>query len=168
MGVEFPVSASALPVCQPARDHGAGAGHRLPRHRRTWSRKRAYLTNGQDGRRHLIQRFGGAQPGMFTSTCCFSDGVYVEQSQWLSRFPLGQGADQPRTHQLAHHRPPGRVAIWNSGAAWNGMLENSYLASDAVDDDPMTPCWGTRSYRIAAVGPQAGRKVFTANSARQW
>ncbi|ECT2818379.1 hypothetical protein DZG16_24640 [Salmonella enterica subsp. enterica serovar Infantis] len=31
MGVELPVSA-AFPVCQPARDHGVGAGHRLPRH----------------------------------------------------------------------------------------------------------------------------------------
>ncbi|MDQ9966574.1 hypothetical protein RFX04_02540, partial [Acinetobacter baumannii] len=29
MGVELPVSA-AFPVCQPARDHGVGAGHRLP------------------------------------------------------------------------------------------------------------------------------------------
>jgi hypothetical protein len=39
--------------------------------------------------------------------------------------------------------------------------ENSYLASDAVDDDPMTPLLGhSITYRIA-IGPQAGRKVFT-------
>ena len=39
--------------------------------------------------------------------------------------------------------------------------ENSYLASDAVDDDPMNPLLGhSITYRIA-VGPQAGRKVFT-------
>jgi len=39
--------------------------------------------------------------------------------------------------------------------------ENSYLAPDAVDDDPMTPLLGhSITYRIA-VGPQAGRKVFT-------
>ena len=30
VGVEFPVVA-AFPVCQPARNHGPGAGHRLPR-----------------------------------------------------------------------------------------------------------------------------------------
>ena len=39
-------------------------------------------------------------------------------------------------------------------------MDNSYLASDAVDDDPMTPLLGhSITYRIA-VGPQAGRKVF--------
>ncbi|MFQ5422003.1 MAG: transposase, partial [Anaerolineae bacterium] len=39
--------------------------------------------------------------------------------------------------------------------------ENSYLASDAVDDDPMTPLLGhSITYRIT-VGSQAGRKVFT-------
>ncbi|RJX64495.1 IS91 family transposase, partial [Vibrio sinensis] len=38
-------------------------------------------------------------------------------------------------------------------------VENSYLASDAVDDDPMTPLLGhSITYRIA-VGSQAGRKV---------
>ncbi len=39
--------------------------------------------------------------------------------------------------------------------------ENSYLASDAVDEDPMTQLLGhSITYRIA-VGPQQGRKVFT-------
>ncbi|VAX14567.1 hypothetical protein MNBD_GAMMA24-1589, partial [hydrothermal vent metagenome] len=39
--------------------------------------------------------------------------------------------------------------------------ENSYLASDAVDEDPMTQLPGhSITYRIA-VGPQPGRKVFT-------
>jgi hypothetical protein len=39
--------------------------------------------------------------------------------------------------------------------------ENSYLAGEAVDDDPMTQLLGhSITYRVA-VGPQAGRKVFT-------
>ena len=39
--------------------------------------------------------------------------------------------------------------------------ENSYLSDDAVGEDPMTPLLGhSITYRIA-VGPQAGRKVFT-------
>ena len=39
--------------------------------------------------------------------------------------------------------------------------ENSYLTSDVVDEDPMTPLLGhSITYRIA-VGPQQGRKVFT-------
>jgi hypothetical protein len=39
--------------------------------------------------------------------------------------------------------------------------ENSYLAGDAVEEDPMAQLLGhSITYRIA-VGPQAGRKVFT-------
>ena len=39
--------------------------------------------------------------------------------------------------------------------------ENSYLASDAVDEDPMTRLLGhSITYRIT-MGPQQGRKVFT-------
>lgn len=39
--------------------------------------------------------------------------------------------------------------------------ENSHLSGDAVDDDPMSQlCDHSITYRIA-VGPQAGRKVFT-------
>jgi hypothetical protein len=39
--------------------------------------------------------------------------------------------------------------------------ENSYLAGEAVDEDPMSQLLGSSiTYRIA-VGPQAGRKVFT-------
>ena len=39
--------------------------------------------------------------------------------------------------------------------------ENSYLTYDETDDDPMAQLRGSSiSYRIA-VGPQAGRKVFT-------
>ncbi|MCB1882068.1 MAG: hypothetical protein KDI54_18770, partial [Gammaproteobacteria bacterium] len=38
--------------------------------------------------------------------------------------------------------------------------QNSYLASDAVDDDPMNPLLEhALTYRIT-VGPQVGRKVF--------
>jgi hypothetical protein len=60
------------------------------------------------------------------------------------------------THTIAH-----RVGRFLER---QGLLErdaeNSYLASDAVDDDPMTPLLGhSITYRIA-VGPQAGRKVF--------
>ena len=64
------------------------------------------------------------------------------------------------THTIAH-----RVGRFLER---QGLLErdaeNSYLASDAVDDDPMTPLLGhSITYRIA-VGPQAGRKVFTLQS----
>ncbi|MBR8557892.1 IS91 family transposase, partial [Acinetobacter baumannii] len=61
----------------------------------------------------------------------------------------------PLTHTIAH-----RVGRYLER---QGLLErdveNSYLASDAVDDDPMTPLLGhSITYRIA-VGSQAGREV---------
>ena len=48
------------------------------------------------------------------------------------------------------------------GRATHGAVaENSFLAGDAVDEDPMDQLQGhSITYRIA-VGPQAGRKVFT-------
>lgn len=68
----------------------------------------------------------------------------------------------PLTHTIAH-----RVGRYLER---QGLLErdveNSYLASDAVDDDPMTPLLGhSITYRIA-VGSQAGRKVFTCKLCR--
>jgi hypothetical protein len=39
-------------------------------------------------------------------------------------------------------------------------MENSYLASDSVEDDPMTPLLGHSITNRIAVCPQAGRKVF--------
>ncbi len=61
------------------------------------------------------------------------------------------------THTIAH-----RVGRFLER---QGLLErdaeNSYLSGDGFDDDPMSQVMGCSiSYRIA-VGPQAGRKVFT-------
>jgi hypothetical protein len=68
------------------------------------------------------------------------------------RLPFGR-----LTHTIAH-----RVGRFLER---QGLLErdaeNSYLASDAVDDDPMTPLLGHSITCRIAVGPQAGRKVFT-------
>nr|QWP89363.1 hypothetical protein IHCLGBEB_00166 [Escherichia coli] len=62
VGVELPVSA-AFPVCQPARDHGVGAGHRLPRHCHAPGQESGpYPPSGQDGRGHPDPAFWiGAQ-----------------------------------------------------------------------------------------------------------
>ncbi len=108
----------------------------------------------------LIQRFGSALNLNIHFHMLFLDGVYVEPPDGAVRFrwvkaPISQELTQLYT--IAH-----RVSRFLER---QGLLErdaeNSYLASDAVDEDSMTPLLGhSITYRIA-VGPQAGRKVYT-------
>jgi len=91
----------------------------------------------------------------------FLDGVYVDQPNGAARFRRVKSPSSAEitrlTHTIAHRvgRFLERQGLLERGA------ENSYLASDAVDDDPMTPLLGhSITYRIA-VGPQVDRKVFT-------
>ena len=91
----------------------------------------------------------------------FLDGVYVGGPHGLVRFRWVNAPTTEELIQLAHtiaHRV-GRYL------ERQGLLErdaeNSYLSSDVVDEDAMTQLLGhSITYRIA-VGPQAGRKVFT-------
>ena len=109
----------------------------------------------------LIQRFGSALNLNVHFHMLFLDGVYVARPDGATRFrwvkaPTGQELTQ-LAHTLAH-----RVGRFLER---QGLLErdaeNGYLAGDAVDEDPMAQLLGhSITYRIA-VGPQAGRKVFT-------
>jgi hypothetical protein len=109
----------------------------------------------------LIQRFGSALNLNIHFHMLFLDGVYVDRANGTARFwwvkaPLSAELTQ-LAHTIAH-----RVGCFLER---QGLLErdaeNSYLAPDAVDEDPMNPLLGhSITYRIA-VGPQAGRKVFT-------
>jgi DNA topoisomerase IA len=57
----------------------------------------------------------------------------------------------------------GKQCEWNFTLQRQGLLErtvdNSYLATDADNEDPMNPAGHAITYRIE-VGPQTGRKVF--------
>ena len=109
----------------------------------------------------LIQRFGSALNLNVHFHMLFLDGVYVERPDGSLLFRWVKAPTSAELTRLAHtiaHRV-GRFL------ERQGLLErdaeNSYLALDAVGDDPMTPLLGhSITYRIA-VGPQAGRKVFT-------
>jgi len=107
----------------------------------------------------------------------FLDGMYIERCNGSSRFrwisaiapalpyytpslalkaPTSWELTQ-LTHTIAHcvGRYLERQGLLERDA------ENSYLAGDVVDDDPMSQlCGNSITYRIA-VEPQAGRKVFT-------
>lgn len=97
----------------------------------------------------------------------FLDGVYLDRSDG-TRFHWVKAPPNQKLTQLAHtiaHRV-GRFL------ERQGLLErdaeNSYLSGDVVDDDPMSQlCGHSITYRIA-VGPQAGRKVFTLQTLQDW
>ena len=109
----------------------------------------------------LIQRFGSALNLNIHFHMLFLDGVYVDRLDGSVRF---RWVSAPTTQELTQltqtiARRVGRYL------ERQGLLkrdaENSYLTTDAVSEDPMNQLLGhSVTYRIA-VGPQAGRKVFT-------
>ena len=140
VGVELPVSA-AFPVCRSRPGSWGGCwASLLPRHY-PHSQKRAIpsqvaktgaVTDPAILDRRSIPRYAP----MLTRRCvCRAIPV-------LRDGPLGQGASQPNHQPDAHHRPPGGSLSGTARPAGTGC-RNSYLASDAVDDDPMTPCWAS-------------------------
>jgi len=125
--------------------------------------KKAGLTHNsaRTGAVTLIQRFGSALNLNVHFHMLFLDGVYVDGPHELARF---RWVRAPTTQELNHlaHTIAQRVGRFLER---QGLLErdaeNSYLAGDAVDEDPMAQLLGhSITYRIA-VGPQVGRKVFT-------
>ena len=91
----------------------------------------------------------------------FLDGVYVERPDGATRF---RWVSAPSTAELSHltHTIARRVGRFLER---QGLLacdaELSYLGGEAIDAGPMDQLLGhSITYRIA-VGPQAGRKVFT-------
>ena len=109
----------------------------------------------------LIQRFGSALNLHVHFHMLFLDGVYVDQPDGTVRFRWVKAPTSGELTQLAQTiaRRVGRFL------ERQGLLErdaeNSYLAGEAVEAGPMDQLLGhSITYRIA-VGPQAGRKVFT-------
>jgi len=108
-----------------------------------------------------IQRFGGVLNLNIHFYMLFLDGVYVERPDGSLRFHWVKAPTSAEvtclTHTLAHRigRFLERQGLLERGA------EHSYLSGEAVDAGPMDQLLGhSITYRIA-VGPKAGRKVFT-------
>ena len=109
----------------------------------------------------FIQRFGSALNLNVHFHMLVLDGVYVGNTHPSAQFQWLKGPSSEEltrlTHAIAH-----RVGRFLER---RGLLErdaeNSYLASDAVEEGPMSELIGHAiTYRIS-VGAQAGRKVFT-------
>jgi hypothetical protein len=117
--------------------------------------------SAQTGAVTLIQRFGSALNLNVHFHMLFLDGVYTTTPRGKSRFHRTNAPNQQELTELVHmisHRVAGFLER-------EGILErddeNSYLALDEGDEDPMRQVLGCSvSYRIA-IGPQQGRKVFT-------
>ena len=91
----------------------------------------------------------------------FLDGVYVDDANGSTRFRWVRAPSGAELTKLAH-RIAHRVGRFLER---HGLLErdaeNGYLATDAVNEDPMNTLLGhSITYRIA-VGPHQGRKVYT-------
>ena len=109
----------------------------------------------------LIQRFGSALNLNIHFHMLFLDGIYVDGANGSSRFRWVKAPTSAELAQLAHTIAQRIGRFLERQGLLERDVENSYLASDAVDEDPMTQLLGhSITYRIA-VGPQAGRKVFT-------
>jgi hypothetical protein len=118
-------------------------------------------TTAHTGAVTLIQRFGGALNLNIHFHMLFLDGVYVDGANGSTRFRCVKAPTGAELTQLAH-RIAHRVGRFLER---QGLLErdaeNGYLATDAVNEDPINTLLGhSITYRIA-VGPHQGRKVFT-------
>jgi hypothetical protein len=124
--------------------------------------KKAGLTHNtaHTGAVTLIQRFGSALNLNIHFHMLFLDGVYIDGPNGV-RFRWVKAPTSAELTALAHTMAQ-RIGRYLER---QGLLEcdseSNYLAWDTVDEDSMHQLLGRSiTYRIA-VGPQAGRKVFT-------
>lgn len=91
----------------------------------------------------------------------FLDGVYVDGTNGSVWFRWVKVPSSAELTQLAHTIAQRIGRFLEREGLLERDDENSYLAGDAVDVDPMNELlWHSITYRIA-VGPQQGPKVFT-------
>jgi hypothetical protein len=179
MGVELSVPI-AIFVCQPSGDHGPGARHRLPLHcdaldqgrfRHPASRgisasmhvKAGFsCTVARTGAVTLIQRFGSALNLNLHFHVLFLDGVYVDGANGSSpQFRWVKAPTSAELTQLTHTIAQRVGRCLERQGLLERDAENSYLGGDALEAGPLDELLGhSITYRIA-VGPHAGRKVFT-------
>ena len=90
----------------------------------------------------------------------FLDGVYVDSAGSSTRFRRVKAPPSSELNQLSHTIAHRLARYLERQGLLERDAENSYLALDHSDEDPMDQLRGhSITYRIA-VGPQQGRKVF--------
>ena len=119
-------------------------------------------TTAHTGAVTLIQRFGSALNANIHFHMLFLDGVYVDGVNGSAmRFRWVKAPTRDELTQLTHTIAQRVARFLERQGLLERDAENSYLASDPAQEDPMDQLLGhSITYRIA-VGPQRGRKVFT-------
>ena len=148
------------------------SGFCLPAALRSWARCSASSTARlpkKAGRTHktahtgavtLIQRFGSALNLNIHFHMLFLDGDYIDGSNG-AQFRWVKAPTSVELTALVHMMAQRIGRYLERQGLLERDSENSYLAWDAVDEDSMDQLIGhSITYRIA-VGPQAGRKVFS-------
>lgn len=109
----------------------------------------------------MIQRFGGALNLNIHFHMLFLDGAYVDGAKGTHRLRWVKAPTDDELTQLVHAMARRIGRLLEREGLLERDAENSYLATDTVDEDPMNQLLGhSITYRIA-VGPQRGRKAFT-------
>ena len=118
--------------------------------------------NAHTGAVTLIQRFGSALNLNIHFHMLFLDGAYIAGTKGASaRF---HRVNEPSSSELTQlvHTIAHRIGRYLERQGWlERDAANDYLALDGADDDPLSVLQShSITYRIA-LGPQAGRKVFS-------
>ncbi len=119
-------------------------------------------TTAHTGAVTLIQRFGSALNLNIHFHMLFLDGVYLNgNADTPPRFHWVKAPTSNELSQLTHRMAERIGRFLERQGLLERDTENSYLALEALDDDPLHRLLGhSITYRIA-VGPNQGRKVFT-------
>ena len=117
---------------------------------------------GHSGAVTLVQRFGSALNANIHFHMRFLDGVYVDGAPGSSmRFRWVKAPSSAELTRLTHTLAQRVGRFLQRRGLLARDAENSALAGKALETEPLDPLLGhSITYRIA-VGPHAGRKVFT-------
>ncbi len=117
---------------------------------------------GHTGAVTWVQRFGSALNANIHFHMLFLDGAYVDGAPGPSmRFRRVKAPSSAELTQLTHTIAQRVGRFLERHGLLECDAENSYLAGDAMEAGPLDELLGhSITYRIA-VGPHAGRKVFT-------
>ena len=119
-------------------------------------------TSARTGAVTLIQRFGRALNLNIHCPMLFLDDVYIDcENESNTRFRWVKAPTSAELTQLTHTIAHRVGRFLERHGLLEGDAENSYLSEDAVEGGLLEQLVGhSVTYRIA-VGPHAGRKVFT-------
>ena len=116
----------------------------------------------------LIQRFGSALNLNLHFHMLFLDGVYVEGPDGALSFRWVKAPTSVELSALAQHIASRVDRFLERQGLLERDRENPCLSGLAFDDQPMEVLLAhSITYRIA-VGPRAGRKVFTLAAPAPW